>query len=139
MLSKHIHVGHIYGANNGEYREVLSTHQRQRERETTYFLVNQGSLGTITISLEQFAREAVCNMTKPADDDPLLTPEQAAERIGVARDTLAKWRVTGTPKRYLDAGAELPFVRMPRGVRYRQRDVEAFRETMSAHVMLPRE
>lgn len=52
----------------------------------------------------------------------LLTPQQAAERIGVKVSTLAVWRCT---QRYA-----LPFIKIGGGkygsVRYRPEDVEAF-------------
>lgn len=50
----------------------------------------------------------------------MLTPEQAAARIGVAATTLGIWRSTG---RY-----NLPFVKAGSRVRYRAGDVEKFIE-----------
>lgn len=50
----------------------------------------------------------------------ILTPEQAAERIGVAASTLGIWRSTG---RY-----NLPYVKAGSRVRYRASDVERFIE-----------
>ena len=52
------------------------------------------------------------------DIHQLLTPEQAAEILGVTYQTLAVWRSTG---RY-----NLPFVKVGRRVMYRAIDVEAF-------------
>lgn len=52
--------------------------------------------------------------------DPLLTPEEAAQRIGVAATTLNVWRCTG---RY-----SLPYVKAGARVRYRSSEVERFIE-----------
>ena len=48
----------------------------------------------------------------------LLTPEQAAERMGLRPQTLAVWRTTG---RY-----GLPYIRAGRLIRYRPEDIDAF-------------
>lgn len=48
----------------------------------------------------------------------MLTPEQAAARIGVSPKTLGIWRCTG---RY-----NLPYVKAGSRVRYRPADVETF-------------
>lgn len=45
----------------------------------------------------------------------LLTPSQAAQKIGVSPQTLANWRCT---KRY-----DVPFVQVGRLVRYRAEDI----------------
>jgi len=50
----------------------------------------------------------------------LLTPDQAAEILGVTSHTLAVWRSTG---RY-----SLPYVKAGRLVRYRETDVQRFIE-----------
>lgn len=50
--------------------------------------------------------------------DPLLTPQEVADRLGVSPTTLATWRCT---KRY-----PLAYVKVGRLVRYRAGDVEAF-------------
>ncbi len=50
----------------------------------------------------------------------LLTPDQAAEILGVTTHTLAVWRSTG---RY-----NLPYVKAGRLVRYREPDVQRFIE-----------
>lgn len=47
--------------------------------------------------------------------DPLGTPEQVAEKLGVTEKTLNYWRYKGTGPRYLRVGKH---------VRYRWRDVE---------------
>ena len=49
---------------------------------------------------------------------PLLTPEQTAEMLGVAVQTLNVWRST---KRY-----PLPYVKVGRTVRYRASDVQEY-------------
>ncbi len=50
----------------------------------------------------------------------LLTPDQAAEILGITHHTLAVWRSTG---RY-----SLPYVKAGRLVRYRETDVQRFIE-----------
>lgn len=49
---------------------------------------------------------------------PLLTPEEVAQILGVSAETLNVWRAT---KRY-----PLPYVKAGRLVRYHLKDVEAF-------------
>ena len=48
----------------------------------------------------------------------LITPKEAADRLGVAIGTMAIWRTT---KRY-----DLPYVKVGRKVMYRLTDIEAF-------------
>ena len=50
--------------------------------------------------------------------EALLAPEQVADLLGVAEQTLAAWRTTG---RY-----DLPYVKIGRLVRYRQSDIDGF-------------
>lgn len=50
--------------------------------------------------------------------DPLLTPTQASEVLGISVQTLAIWRCN---KRY-----ELPYVKVGRYVRYRTSDLSEF-------------
>ncbi len=50
--------------------------------------------------------------------NPLLTPEQAAEYLGVQPQTLNLWRCTG---RY-----SLPFIKCGRLVKYRRADLDAW-------------
>ena len=50
--------------------------------------------------------------------NPLMTPEQVAEYLGLEVETLNVWRCT---KRY-----NLPYTKIGRLVRYRAEDVEAF-------------
>ncbi len=60
--------------------------------------------------------------SKPtALNQPLLSPEETAEMLGVTPGTLMVWRSTG---RY-----HLPFVKCGRKVRYRMADVLAFIES----------
>jgi excisionase family DNA binding protein len=47
----------------------------------------------------------------------LLTQREAAEYLGLSERTLERWRVIGSRLRY---------VKLKRGVRYRQIDLEAF-------------
>ena len=56
----------------------------------------------------------------PAD---LLTPEQAAQALGLSVKTLAVWRSTGRHA--------LPFIRCGGRVRYRRSDVDAWLESQS--------
>jgi excisionase family DNA binding protein len=66
----------------------------------------------------------VKTLLRPAEDiavhfdDPLLTPEQVARRLGVANDTLTLWRCTER--------VALPYTKVGRLVRYYKSDVEAF-------------
>ena len=50
--------------------------------------------------------------------DPLLTPKEAAKKLGVTEQTLAVWRCTG---RY-----HIQFVKVGRLVKYRQSALESF-------------
>ena len=50
--------------------------------------------------------------------NPLMSPEQVAEYLGLEVETLNVWRCT---KRY-----DLPYSKIGRLVRYRPEDVEAF-------------
>lgn len=59
----------------------------------------------------------------------LLTPEQTAELLGVALNTLAVWRTTA---RY-----PLPYVRVGRCIRYRLADVEKFIAASTVHCGAP--
>jgi len=58
------------------------------------------------------------NQAQPLDD-PLLTPEQVAQALGVCQGTLQNWRVNGT--------YDLPYIKIGRRlVRYRRSAVEHF-------------
>lgn len=61
----------------------------------------------------------------------MLSPEQAAELIGVAASTLGIWRSTG---RY-----NLPFVKAGSRVRYRAADVERFIERRTRNTFVGEE
>lgn len=50
----------------------------------------------------------------------LLTPEHAATRLGVAKQSLAKWRVSGTGPVFVKVGSR---------VFYRPQDLDAWVET----------
>lgn len=76
--------------------------------------ITQARADTILLALDEL--ENLIERTEPSD--PLLTPQEVAERLGIARGTLEVWRSTG---RY-----ELPFVKVGRKVFYRQSDVETF-------------
>lgn len=63
--------------------------------------------------------QAVAGIIKATNNDPLLTPQEAAAYLGVAEQSLANWRTTG---RY-----QLTFVRVgTRMIRYRKSDLDAF-------------
>jgi len=66
--------------------------------------------------------------TKSVLSDPLLTEQQAAEKLDLKPTTLQVWRVS---KRFI---AELPHVKIGRNVRYRASAIEAFitSQTVSA-------
>ncbi len=50
--------------------------------------------------------------------DPLLTPPEAADYIGVAKNTLSIWRCVG---RY-----DIPYIKSGRLVKYRKSELDAF-------------
>lgn len=54
---------------------------------------------------------------------PLMRPRQAAEHLGVAVASLAKWRVSGDGPEFLKLGA---------AVRYRMQDLDAWVESRRA-------
>ena len=56
----------------------------------------------------------------------LLSAEQAAEYLGVAVQTLSKWRCTGEQS--------IPYIRVGRSIRYR---VEALEEWLHARTVAP--
>ncbi len=64
------------------------------------------------------AQSAVSTILKNQSTDPLFTPKETAEYLGVSQDTLAVWRCTG---RY-----EIPFVKVGRLVKYRKSALDAF-------------
>lgn len=56
--------------------------------------------------------------TDDADDERLLTTEEAAEIIRMSKSSLARWRAEGTGPAYVLVGG--------RAVRYRRADVDAW-------------
>lgn len=69
-------------------------------------------------------------MSSPAKPlEPLLTPKQVSEYIGVPVNTLAIWRCTGR--------VNLPYVKIGRAVRYRREDVERFIANGGARAQAP--
>jgi len=50
--------------------------------------------------------------------DPLLTPQETAEYLGVSQDTLSVWRCVG---RY-----NIPFIKVGRLVKYRKSALDTF-------------
>ena len=57
-------------------------------------------------------------MIAQAAPNTLMNTAEVARYLGLSRRTLEKWRCEKT--------AGLPFIKLPRGVRYRRGDVEAF-------------
>lgn len=53
----------------------------------------------------------------------VLTPEQAAERLGVSVNTLARWRMAGDGPRYCQINARL--------IRYRALDINEWLQSRS--------
>lgn len=74
-------------------------------------------------------RPLVSMMRQPPGDVPgltpeaLMTPQQAAQVLGLSVKTLATWRSTGRHA--------LPFIRCGGRVRYRRSDVNAWLESQS--------
>ncbi len=64
------------------------------------------------------AKTALAPILKNQSTDPLFNPPEAAEYLGVSRDTLAVWRSIG---RY-----NIPFVKVGRLVKYRKSALDAF-------------
>lgn len=66
--------------------------------------------------------------SKLVSTDPLFTPKEAAEYLGVSNDTLSVWRCVG---RY-----DIPFIKVGRLVKYRKSSLDAFlaRRTHGAEV-----
>ncbi len=64
--------------------------------------------------------------TAPPSNPDLLTREQAAEYLGVSKNTLEVWATT---KRY-----PLPYTKIGRCVRYRRRDLDRFIEDRMVNV-----
>lgn len=64
----------------------------------------------------QSAVSAVIN--KHQSTDPLFNPPEAAEYIGISKDTLSVWRCTG---RYA-----IPYIKVGRLIRYRRSALDDF-------------
>jgi len=64
------------------------------------------------------SQSAVSAIIKNQSADPLFNPPEAAEYIGITKDTLSVWRCTG---RY-----NIPFIKVGRLVRYRKSALDAF-------------
>ena len=54
----------------------------------------------------------------PANDDDLITEQEAASMAGMAANTFRKWRTSGAK--------DLPFYKLGRAVRYRRGDGISF-------------
>lgn len=59
-------------------------------------------------------------MNDDTPQDPLLTPEQVAQKLAISENTLTTWRSTGRQ--------QIPFVKVGHLVRYRPADVAAYVE-----------
>ena len=59
-----------------------------------------------------------------ASANNLLTPAQAAARLGISKRTLRDWRARARAADALGRAANLPYARVGGLVRYRPRDVE---------------
>ncbi len=70
-------------------------------------------------------------MVSTASPVPLLTPEQTAELLGVAVQTLSVWRSTA---RY-----PLPYIKVGRNVRYSRADVQQYLDRATVRTMMPSE
>ena len=66
-------------------------------------------------------QSALAPILKHQSTDPLLNPNEAAEYLGVSKDTLAVWRCTG---RY-----SIPYLKVGRLAKYRKSDLEAWLES----------
>ena len=61
---------------------------------------------------------AVAAIINGTTTDPLLTPKEASEYLGVSQNTLSVWRCVG---RY-----NIPFIKVGRLVKYRKSSLDAF-------------
>lgn len=64
------------------------------------------------------SQSAISAVIKNQSTDPLFTPKEAAEYIGVSVDTLSVWRCVG---RY-----SIPFIKVGRLVKYRKSALDNF-------------
>ena len=62
-----------------------------------------------------------------SDEKRLRNESEAAEYLGLKKQTLANWRSTGS--------SELPFVKVGRLVRYRSADLDAWLESRTVRPM----
>lgn len=66
------------------------------------------------------SQSAISTIIKNHSTDPLLTPKETSEYLGVSPDTLSVWRCVG---RY-----NIPFIKVGRLVKYRKSDLDAWLE-----------
>ena len=64
------------------------------------------------------AQSEISAVIKNQSTDPLFTPKEASEYLGVSQDTLSVWRCVG---RY-----NIPFIKVGRLVKYRKSSLDAF-------------
>ncbi len=62
--------------------------------------------------------QAQSEVIKNQNTDPLFTPQQTSEYLGVSHDTLSVWRCE---KRY-----NIPYLKVGRLVKYRKSDLDAW-------------
>lgn len=68
----------------------------------------------------EFSKQNATSPFSSKQPSGLLTPPEAAERLGIQSTTLSVWRSTG---RY-----SIPFIKIGSRVRYRQADLDAWLE-----------
>ena len=64
------------------------------------------------------SQSAISTILKNQSTDPLLTPKETADYLGVTKKTLAVWRCVG---RY-----NIPFIKVGRLVKYRKSALDTF-------------
>jgi excisionase family DNA binding protein len=64
------------------------------------------------------AQSAVSQIIKNQSTDPLFTPKETSEYLGITKDTLSVWRCVG---RY-----NIPYLKVGRLVKYRKSDLDAW-------------
>ena len=67
------------------------------------------------------SQSAISAVIRNQSPDPLFTPYEASEYLGVSQDTLSVWRCVG---RY-----NIPFIKVGRLVKYRKSSLDAFLES----------
>ena len=67
------------------------------------------------------SQSAISAVIRNQSTDPLFTPYEASEYLGVSQDTLSVWRCVG---RY-----NIPFIKVGRLVKYRKSSLDAFLES----------